>query len=79
MKTHSIAKRGLELLGMMMIGEGLIGLLFPTRYSLFCKIGPGWHRKIASAFAENPNATRLACAGEVIAGVWLAAHQLEER
>ena len=40
MKTHCTAKRGLELLGLMMIGEGVVGLLFPTRYSLFWKIGP---------------------------------------
>ena len=64
MKTHAIAKRGLELLGMIMIGEGVVGLLYPTRYSLFWKIGPGWLRRVASAFAEHPKATRFACAGE---------------
>jgi hypothetical protein len=40
MKAQCIAKRGLEILGLMMIGEGIMGLLFPTQYSLFWKVGP---------------------------------------
>jgi hypothetical protein len=77
MKTHCAAKRGLELLGLMMIGEGVVGLLFPTRYLLFWKIGPRWMRQAVSVLAENPNGTRLLCAGEIAAGLWLAAHELD--
>lgn len=79
MKTHCLAKRGLEVLGLMMIGEGVVGLLFPTRYSLFWKVGPQWMRDAVSALAENPNATRLLCAGEVAAGMWLATRELDEQ
>lgn len=77
MKKDCIGKRGLELLGLMMIGEGVVGLLFPTRYSLFWKIGPRWMRQAVTALAENPNTTRLLCAGEIAAGVWLAARELD--
>jgi hypothetical protein len=77
MKTHCAAKRGLEVLGLMMIGEGVVGLLFPTRYSLFWKIGPRWMRQAVRVLAENPNTTRLLCAGEIAAGLWLAAHELD--
>jgi hypothetical protein len=76
MKTHCAAKRALELIGLMMVGGGMVGLLFPTRYSLFWKIGPRWMRQAVTVLAKNPNATRLLCVGEIAAGLWLAAHEL---
>ncbi len=78
MKTEAIAKRGLELLGLMMIGEGVVGMLFPTHYSRFWKMGPEWMRQVARTCAENPETTRLICAGEIALGLWLAAHELDE-
>lgn len=60
----------------MMIGEGVVGALFPNRYSLFWRIGPHWMRKAAVAFAERPKMTRLLCVGEIAAGLWIAAYEL---
>jgi hypothetical protein len=76
MKTEPIVKRGLELVGLMMIGEGVVGILLPTRYSRFWNIGPKWMRKTTTAFANHPNTTRVICAAEIAVGLWLAAHEL---
>jgi len=34
-------------------------------------------RQAVTALAENPNATRLLCVGEIAVGLWLAAHELD--
>ena len=78
MNTSKIGTRATEVLGLLMIGEGVIGAIWPTRYSLFWKIGPRWMRNIAGFFADSPNITRLVCAAETAAGLWMAARQLEE-
>jgi hypothetical protein len=78
MKVDWIAKRGLEVLGLMMIGEGVMGMVFPRRYSLFWKIGPAWMRNTVVWLAEHPEMTRALCAAEIAGGVALAVHTLEE-
>jgi hypothetical protein len=81
MKTNCnncIGKRALELLGLMMIGEGVVGLIHPRRYSLFWKIGPQWLRDSMDTLAEHRQSTRLLCFGEIAAGLWLALREIEE-
>lgn len=78
MKTTTIANRSLEVLALAMIGEGVVGLLRPRRYSLFWKIGPEWIRHTAEIFAEHREATRLISAGEIALGLWLALRQIED-
>ena len=75
-KTGSVTERIIEVLGLMLIGEGVVGAVFPTRYSLFWKIGPQWMRKTVTALAERPKTTRLLCAAEIAAGLWIAAREL---
>jgi hypothetical protein len=77
MKTETIATGGLELLGLMMIGEGVVGAIFPSRYSLFWKLGPRWMHETARAFANHPETTRLLCLAEAAAGLWIAARLLD--
>jgi hypothetical protein len=76
MKTVSVADRIAEVLGIMMIGEGVVGALFPTRYSVFWSIGPKWMRKVATGLAQRPKTTRMICLAEVAAGLWIAAGEL---
>lgn len=78
MKTNIIAARGLEILALAMVGEGVIGLLRPRRYSLFWKLGPGWLRHTTETLAEHREATRLLCAGEIALGLWLAMHEMDK-
>lgn len=78
MKTNCIAKRSLELLGLMMIGEGVVGSIRPRRYSLFWKVGPKWLRDSVETLAEHRAASRLLCLGEIAAGLWLALREIEQ-
>ncbi len=78
MKTHTITSRGLEILALFLIGEGVVGLLRPTRYARFWNVGPKFHREIVKFFAEHREATRVCAIAEVAFGLWLALHEIEE-
>jgi len=78
MNTNCIGKRALVVLGLMMIGEGVVGLIHPRRYSLFWKMGPAWMRNAAGFFADHQETTRLSCAGEIAVGLWLALREIKE-
>jgi hypothetical protein len=78
MKSKTIATRSLEVLALAMIGEGVVGLLRPRRYSLFWKVGPHWLRETAEILAEHREAIRLLCAGEIALGLWLALREVDE-
>ncbi|MGI8787172.1 MAG: hypothetical protein ACR2HG_05350 [Pyrinomonadaceae bacterium] len=60
-----------------MLGEGIIGLLFPKRYSLLWKIGPEPLRDAMEKAAKNPELMRLIYAAEASLGFWLAKNQVE--
>ena len=78
MKAKTLAARGLEVLALAMIGEGIVGLLRPRQYSLFWKIGPHWLRETAETLAEHREATRLMCLGEIALGLWIALREIED-
>jgi hypothetical protein len=65
-------KRLLEILGLAMIGEGLVGLASPKRYAQFWEVGPRPLRRFTAALAEHPNVMRAVCAAEAAAGFLLA-------
>jgi hypothetical protein len=79
MKTKLVTSRATEVLGLLMIGEGVVGAIWPRRYSSFWNIGPRWLRKAAIFFANSPATTRLICAAETATGLWMAARQLDKR
>ncbi|MGI8786434.1 MAG: hypothetical protein ACR2HG_01550 [Pyrinomonadaceae bacterium] len=60
-----------------MLGEGLIGLVFPKRYSLLWKIGPEPLKKAMEEIAKNPEMARLIYVAEAGLGFWLAASQVK--
>lgn len=66
----------LEILALTMIGEGVVGLAFPSCYADFWNMGPKPMRKAISALADHPNLMRVFCAAEVAMGFWLATSQL---
>jgi hypothetical protein len=77
MKVPTLATRCLEVLALAVIGEGIVGLLHPKRYSLFWKLGPKPVRELTETLANNRDITRLLCAGEIGLGLWLALHEIE--
>ena len=67
-----------ELVAILLIGEGVIALLFPKQHVLLWEIGPQAYKDCLSEFARQPNRTRCLAALEVIAGICLAMRQFEK-
>ncbi len=68
-----------EFLAILMVGDGVIGLAAPRRHSLLWKFGPESYKRIMADFAKRPVLVRLVSAASVVAGLWLALSQYEER
>jgi hypothetical protein len=73
-----IAKRLLELGGLILIGDGLMGLLQPKRHSLLWHFGPQLAKAVTEELAEHPNTSRAIYAAELAVGVALASFQLSD-
>lgn len=72
------ANRLVELGAMVVIGDGMIGLVAPRRHSLLWRFGPESYRQLMESFAERPALVRGLAASEVGAGLWLASRQYRE-
>jgi hypothetical protein len=59
--------------GLILIGDGLAGLIWPREYLRKLKIGPAPLNSTLEAFAQRPALTRVLCVAEVLfgAGVFL--------
>lgn len=67
-----------EIVGMALIGEGVIGLVEPKKYSLFWKFKYEPIEKLKQKAADNPEMMRLIYAAEAGFGLWLAKSQLND-
>ena len=72
------ARRAAETLAVLAMGDAIVELLSPKQHSLLWEVGPGWSRRIARFFAENPNLMRLLGAVQLVFGLWLALRQYRE-
>jgi hypothetical protein len=63
---------------MLMIGDAVLGLLYPRQHCLLWRGGPQWWREAIDWFASHPQATRAFAASELIAGLWLARLQEQQ-
>lgn len=68
-------KRLKEITAMMMIGEGLLAVLIPSRHAHLWKFGPAAYQRAVDYFEDHPNTTRLLGAGEIGLGLWMALRQ----
>jgi hypothetical protein len=57
--------------GLIMIGDGLAGLIWPREYLRKLKVGPEPMNDVLEAFAERPALTRALCVIEVAIGGWI--------
>lgn len=73
-----ITKRLLELAGLVLIGDGLMGLLHPRRHSLLWHFGPELAKAATEELAEHRATARAVYAAELALGVVLAATQLSD-
>ena len=72
------ARRAAETFAVLTIGDAVIELVSPRQHSLLWEVGPGWSRRVARFFAENPNQMRLLGAAQLVFGLWLALRQYRE-
>lgn len=68
-------KRYLEFFGMLLLGDGLLTMLDTRRHCVLWEKGPKAWRQAVSAFADHPNASRMAGLFETALGFWLARQQ----
>jgi hypothetical protein len=73
-----ITKRLLELAGLILIGDGLMGVLRPRRHSLLWHFGPQLAKAATEELAEHPQTARAIYAAELAVGVALATFQLSD-
>lgn len=57
--------------GLVMVGDGLAGLIWPREYLRKLEIGPKPINELLEACAERPTMTRVLCALEVALGAWI--------
>jgi hypothetical protein len=57
--------------GLVMVGDGLAGLIWPTEYLRKLEVGPEPLNELLEACAERPTLTRTLCALEVALGAWV--------
>lgn len=65
-------RRVRDILGLLMVGDGILMALVPERRMDRWKSGPGWWRSFVREFAERPILTRLLGALTAVVGVAIA-------
>ena len=68
-----------EFMAILMIGDGVIGLVAPRRHSLLWKLGPESYKRLMANISQRPVLVRFVSVVSVGAGLWLALSQYEER
>ena len=71
-------RRITELLGLLLVGDGILSAVDPKRHCLLWEIGPELFRDAMDEFARHPAVTRVVGAAEAIVGLWLASRQEPE-
>lgn len=62
-----------EVATIVLIGDGVVGALFPARHARRWLRGPAPWRHVMRPFVEHPRLTRTVAVAEVVAGVgWVA-------
>ena len=72
-------RRLLQLVALVMIGDGVVGFFKPRWHSLLWDVGPAPYRDLMARFAEQPSTARLMYAGEVAVGILVATQQTPEK
>lgn len=64
--------RALELVGMLMIGDAVLGLIGPRAHMSIWRRGPKPWRDFIDPFIRHPEMTRAIGAIELVAGIWVS-------
>jgi hypothetical protein len=69
------SRRLTESAGMLLIGDGVLGLIYPREHCLLWRGRPLWWRTSIAWFSAHPRITRACAAAELAGGLWLARRQ----
>jgi hypothetical protein len=61
-----------ELLGIVLVGDGVLSFVSPRRYLLAVEFGPEGYKRALEGLAQRPPLTRLLAAGQVGIGLFIA-------
>lgn len=70
-----IQQRLTELAGLLLVGDGVVGMLQPERHTRLWQSGPRPYRATMELFVRHPGLTRAIAVAETAAGLWLASRQ----
>jgi hypothetical protein len=70
--SRTLGRRAINLMAMLMIGDGMLAMLMPQRHARTWEKGPHLWEIIMRYFIKRPELTRWLGAVELATGVWLA-------
>jgi hypothetical protein len=73
------ARRWKELLAIAMIGEGVVGSIFPEEHLGLWHTGPSMLNLLLRRMERRPNLVRMLAVLEAAAGLWLARRQFDHQ
>ena len=73
-----VYKRLIQLVALLMVGDGVVGFFKPRWHSLLWEIGPKPYRQAMIKAALNPGTARWIYAAEVAVGTLIATRQTPE-
>ena len=77
--TNNLAvRRAIELVGLLMIGDGVMGLIKPRWHSLLWQFGPQLAKAATEELAEHPKTARAVYFAETVIGIALSMRQTPE-
>ena len=76
MKNKKLLKNRLtEILGLILIGDGVVGLFDTERHLRLWRRGPEPYQKAMESLMHKPGLVHLLSAAEIGLGIWLASRQ----
>src|SRR5438270_12608971 len=78
LNSSFMKSRLLELIGLVLIGDGLMGMLRPRRHSLLWHVGPQLAKAMTEELAEHSQTARAIYAAELALGVAVASIELSD-
>lgn len=79
MKNDLITRRVIEAGALLLIGDGLMGLIKPRWHSLLWRFGPQVVRAATEELADHPKTARCIYAAEAALGLLIASSQTPEQ
>lgn len=71
-------KHWMEMIALIIIGEGVFGVVHPEKHIRLWRIGPKRLNVLVDNFAAHPTAMRFVFAAQIVLGYYMAKRQVGE-